>query len=166
MILAASQGNFAGSTLFERNFPLRIVAITFLALIALFQAPSAEAARGKFGTEDELRFVQETKIKQSGINLFLARKIRTENFLLPYMIADEGFVLADHNRGYYPLDEAKIKEFQAQGLLPNPLPPFKLETMDYVMGYSLWLLIAGVGAWMGISALWKRRKGTADAEAV
>jgi uncharacterized protein len=142
----------------EKEKLMRIVVVMLLTLVALMQAPSAHAARGRFGTDDELRSIQETKIQNAGHNLWLARKIRTENFLLPYMIADDGYVLADATRSYFELDEAKIKDYQAQGLLPNPLPPFKFEIGDYAWGYSLWLLIAGVAAWSGISALWSRRK--------
>jgi uncharacterized protein len=128
-----------------------------LGLVVLMQAPSAEA-RGRIGTDEELRSVLETKIQKAGRKLWLARKIRTENFMLPYMVVDDGYVLSESFNSYIALDEAAIKEYQAQGLLPNPLPPFKLQLGDYAWGYSLWILLAGVAAWSGISALWNRRK--------
>jgi hypothetical protein len=144
---------------------VRFILATIFGMLVLIQAPTAEAARGKFGTDEELRFIQETKVMQGPVALWLARKIRTENFMLPYMMVDEGYVLADHSKQYYPLDEAKIKELQDQGLLPNPLPLFKLELLDYILGYSLWLTIAVIGLWMGISAWWKKRK-PADVETI
>jgi hypothetical protein len=137
---------------------VRFVFAMILGLVAFTQAPSAEAARWRFGTSDELRFVQQTQIKEGASTLYLARKLRTENFLLPYMIADDGYVLAAASDSYYPLDEAKIKEFQAKKMLPDPLPPFKLETMDYVLGYAAWIAIAVIASWIGISAMWNRHK--------
>lgn len=143
---------------------MRFAIAAIFGLMVFMQAPSAEAARWRFGTDDELRFVQQTQIKEGAFTLYLARKLRTENFLLPYMIADDGYVLAAQSNTYYPLEEAKIKELQAQGMLPNPLPPFKLALEDYALGYALWLVIAAIGLWMGVSAWWSSRKKRAEGE--
>ena len=36
---------------------------------------------------------------------------------------------------------AMVTDFQKQGQLPDPLPPYRLGLGDYLRGYSLWIVV-------------------------
>lgn len=74
----------------------------------------------------------------------LCYKYSIQYFILGVAIHDDGYVLAkgDDSYEYFPLDETKLRDLQADGTLPNPLPGYSLTWMQYAAGYSLWLLIA------------------------
>ncbi len=107
----------------------------------LLAAASAQAAL-KFGTDERIRYVapfSETGPRDE--KLFLARKITTKSFLLPYTVRDDGYVLGvegDSGR-YYNIRE---------GALPD-LPPYALGTADLLVGHSLWLFLLAVALYAG-----------------
>lgn len=74
----------------------------------------------------------------------LCYKYSIQYFILGVAIHDDGYVLSsgDDYYNYYPLDEAKIRELQTKGVMPDPLPTYSLTWMQYAAGYSLWVLIA------------------------
>ena len=56
-----------------------------------------------------------------------------------------------------------IASFQKEGKLPDPLPPYRLELVDYLKGYSLWIAVVplAVGylyARLAILVLRRRRR--------
>lgn len=72
-------------------------------------------------------------------------------FLAGVYVADEGYVLIDNaDDGYIPLDDEKIQILQEEGLVVTPLPDYKLTGMDYLKGYSLWLIIVALGLYFGV----------------
>ncbi|HAT41678.1 MAG TPA: hypothetical protein DCS87_08120 [Rheinheimera sp.] len=57
-----------------------------------------------------------------------------------------------------PLTDELIAKYQQQGLLPTPLPIYKPSIFDYVIGYSLWLMIAYIFIHFKVEAFFKKRK--------
>jgi hypothetical protein len=93
--------------------------------------------------------------------LYLGYMTKTQNFIAGYSLADEGYVLGvkgDSKKFYHMPTGDDLVRFQQSGLLPNPLPPYQLGTMDYVLGYSLYGVIGFVILWYGIAYVIKKRK--------
>ena len=59
---------------------------------------------------------------------------------------------------YWALDAEMTKALQEAKVLPDPLPKYEIPVMDYVFGYSLWIIIGVLAVWFGVSALLKRNK--------
>jgi hypothetical protein len=124
-----------------------------LAFLPLSGAP-AKAAKGLgFGSDEKIRSLSNTKLRSpSGETLYLAHKVTTQFFLLGVHVKDDGYVLGvqgDSKKYYRMPDNAYVQRWQQQGLLPNPLPRYRLGMFDYLIGYSLWLALAAMGAWYG-----------------
>ena len=139
--------------------------LTILLGIAIIASASSSAHARKlcFGTDENLRKVQDVDLKgPEGGKLHLARKISMDCFLLPYTVRDGGYVLAkEDGKTYFQLTDAQISEYQQQGSLPSPLPPFELSTLDKVFGHSLYLLVLFMIGWFAID--WLRKKGKEEA---
>lgn len=136
-----------------------LIAITALFILVL---PSSEAnARGslRFGDDSTIHFIKELTVKgPKSEELSLGYKTTTKNFALPYYLQKDGYVLkVKGTDGFYILNDKLIRDMQGKGQLPSPLPPFTLSWVDYVFGYLLWVVIAGLLLWGLISMLWKKR---------
>jgi tetratricopeptide (TPR) repeat protein len=76
-------------------------------------------------------------------------------------------------KAYFKLDEARIKSLQASGLLPSPLPPYKLLVFDLVAGHALWAvaliiltpLIILASILRALRAKWRRKRAIPHFEA-
>jgi hypothetical protein len=137
------------------------VALALLVAVAFAVTPAH--AKLHFGLREDTRFLQDVKVTgPNGEALYLAYKISTQNFLLGLYVEDDGYVLVvknDQNRYYKMPTGDVLRSLQVRGLLPDPLPPYSINTLDYLVGYSLWLTIAVtvllcIGQW-----LLKRRRG-------
>jgi hypothetical protein len=98
-----------------------------------------------FGRDESIECIQPVDLKgATGEPLCLAWKTSKYFVGAGVYLSDEGYVLKVTAGGsYYPLPApAELKAFQAQGLLPDPLPSYSLPALEYVFGYSLWLVIA------------------------
>lgn len=105
---------------------------------------------GMFGPDESITCIEDVALKGgNGEPLCLAYK-RTIVFVFAGVyVKDDGYVLKPkaEARTYYPMPTAtELDGFQAAGLLPRPLPPYSLSAWDYLFGYSLWIVIAGVVA--------------------
>lgn len=90
----------------------------------------------------EIDWVANTSARgNDGEVLYLGRRLRTDVFLLPYNITDEGFVMGVKGSptDYYPLSPERIKELQQNGMLPTPLPGYRIRLIDYLIGNALWM---------------------------
>jgi tetratricopeptide (TPR) repeat protein len=128
----------------------------------LLAASPAQAAKIGFGTNERIVKIQDTGIKgPQGEELFLAHKISHHSFVLPYMATDDGYVLGVKGKSssYYRLDDTQIKDLQARGLLPSPLPPYELSALDLAAGYLLWGVLALL-AISGVLALFAKKRQT------
>jgi hypothetical protein len=129
-------------------------------LLTLWHAPVQ--AKLRFGEVERLRHVATTTLTDSsGATLYLARKIVEKHFLLPYALDDQGYVLgvSGDSRRYYPLPAGeKLAALQQAGHLPTPLPPYKLDTIDLLLGHALWVMLVGFAVYGGAHWAWKRRR--------
>ena len=61
-----------------------------------------------------------------------------------------------------PLDDARIARFQSLGVLPEPLPTFSIPLHQYVLGFSWWVLLAGVGVALFAIRIVRRLRGESE----
>ena len=81
-----------------------------------------------------------------------AALIQTDNFIVPYRIAVDSYVLAELNPNtneagdiYYELDSEQIQVLQQEQQLPNPTPTYEIGMDTYLPALGL---IALVVAWL------------------
>lgn len=119
------------------------------------------------GSEDHIECITPVAVKGAeGEALCLAYKTSTLFIGAGVYMRDEGYVLGISNNWYYPMPEAaQLKSFQAQGLIPDPLPSYSVPLWRYGIGYSLWLLIAVMVAFALWSSARKKKRLREDAEA-
>ncbi len=125
-----------------------LLGIALLAVLILLPAP-AEAAKLHFGPDEKLHVIAETKILNNGKPVSLCYKAYTF-FLIGGVYTTDEYVLCEGGASttYWPMPQGdKLAGLQQQGLLPSPLPAYERPAFDYVMGYSLWLLIVVVAVW-------------------
>jgi hypothetical protein len=121
------------------------------------------AKRGLFGKQETIKKLQDVSIKGSkGEDLYLGYKTSALFVFFGVYFKDDGYVLGIKKGygSYYPLDEKQIKEFQEQGHLPKPLPKYSISFFDYLMGYSLWIVLPFI---IGFQILKHRYKKQAKA---
>jgi len=133
-----------------------------LALCSLWLAPAHAALM--FGASESIRFVANITLPgASGERLYLARKITQQSFLLPYSIQDDGYVIgiSGESKKYYPMPQGeRLEALQRAGYLPRPLPPYELQPLDLVFGYSLWIFLLGCAVY-GAYVYLKPKRGAA-----
>ena len=152
----------AGTRSPSRFRTLLLLVLACLACALLLTASPAQAAKISFGTQERIVKIQDTGIKgPQGEELFLAHKVSHHSFALPYMVTDDGYVLGvkGNSSSYYRLDDTQIKDLQARGLLPSPLPPYELSALDQLAGYLLWGVLA-LFAIGGVLALFSKTRRT------
>lgn len=134
-----------------RNFKILLLAV----LTMLLAAPAH--AKFEFGATESIRKIQDVDIKGTeGEALYLGYKITRQAILLPYTMSDDGYVLGvrENTQRYYPLSAEQIAAFQNEGSLPNPLPKYQIDKLDWAIGHALWLTLPFVLA----AVLWPSRK--------
>jgi tetratricopeptide (TPR) repeat protein len=136
-----------------------MLAIAMICATAAF-APPALAAKIMFGAKEYLQKLQDTDIKSpQGESLYLGYKYSHHALILPYRTTDDGYILGVvGQQRYYALDAALIARLQAQRLLPSPLPPYSISWLDYLIGYLLWFIVAGIAASIPLAWLKRRRQ--------
>jgi hypothetical protein len=124
-------------------------------------APSAANAAGRFGKSEEIdRIAPVALVGPSGEHLFLAHKVTTLWFMAGVYMKDDGYVLGveGQDKAYYALPPEKMALAQKAGLLPNPLPAYEIQPIQYLLGYSLWIVLVFVIAWGMIKAAWDKSR--------
>lgn len=126
-----------------------------LSLAAIINACATPAHAGKFffGGDEHLHVITATKLSSDGKPISLCYKTYTY-FLLAGIYTTDTYVLCEGgaSKRYWPMPSgAELAKLQEDGMIPNPLPPYKREWFDYVMGYSLWILAAFVAVWTWLS---------------
>jgi hypothetical protein len=115
-----------------------------------------------FGPDEKLTCIAPVKLKGgNGEELCIGYKTTKFAVFAPAYLKDDGYVLVVENsaKNYYPLPQGtELAEFQSAGMLPKPLPPYTIPTLEYVFGYLLWIAIgATVLVSWAARALRKRR---------
>ena len=118
-----------------------------------------------FGTSESLKCVKGityfklTNEQGREINSCYAAMVNTESFLVPYKVYIDRYVIAEVNNQtndagerYYELDEEWKEGLQAEGLLPNSLPPYQIGLDSYLPAAGLVLLFVGYIAWVIVQA--------------
>ena len=130
---------------------------SLIAIILLFAMALPAHARGlKFGDDEQIHMLEDVLIQSSTATeeLYLGYKTTTKFFGLGVYINDGGYVLGVKGENkYYSLTADQIKKFQSESTLPKPLPPYEISLIDYIFGYSLWILLVGVGLFYLIKSL-------------
>jgi hypothetical protein len=77
-----------------------------------------------------------------------------QNVFLGIYIGNGGYILGvkGDSKHYYDLPTAQdVERLQRARLLPNPLPPYRMDFADYLYGYLFWPILALIiiaGIWM------------------
>jgi hypothetical protein len=111
-----------------------------------------------FGKEEKLVCLADVPLKGAEDEpLCLAHKTTKQFFVAGIYLSDDGYVLKIQGKdAFYPLPgEPELSQLQSEALLPKPLPPYAISTIDYLMGYSLWIIIGGMVAFYGAKTLLK-----------
>jgi len=99
-----------------------------------------------FGKDETLTCVQPVTLKGANDEaLCLAYKTSKYFVGAGVYLKDDGYVLksmASPDTYYQVPEGAELKAFQADGLMPDPLPPYSVPFVEYLFGYSLWILVA------------------------
>ncbi|CAN5264885.1 hypothetical protein BH10PSE9_BH10PSE9_08980 [soil metagenome] len=138
-----------------------IVRLAAAFVVAAFMFASNAAHAAMFGKDETIHFIQDVSItSQDNKPLFLGYKTTTNWILAGVSISDDGYVFGlreDHSK-YIETTPDEIAKFQKSGLLPDPLPPYKIPLIEYILGYSLWIVIPIVALVYLIG--WMRKRKT------
>lgn len=135
--------------------------VSAVATLVLMSAPAQAFA---FGATEELHTIADVGVVgEKNEALALGYKTTTQNFLLPYTISDDGYVLISKTESntYYPIAGRQLIEWQAAGLLPDPLPTYEISMLDRLIGHALWPTLVVIGLVYLIQTLRRRRTATA-----
>lgn len=142
----------------------KTISLAILGAMFAFSLPAqAKGLPVYFGESDELNKIEgTTPIKMDREQFSLGYRTYFKWFVAGVYVKDEGYVLIDHSdNAYVPLDEEDIKQLQEEKTLPTPLPQYSLSAVDYLKGYSLWLIIIALAGYFGFKA---KRRSKSQAE--
>lgn len=128
------------------------IGCAFIALICLVISSDASAKRNRgfafftFGASDDLDCVQDTPIRIEGQNWCVAEYTETYYFLAGVWTSGRIVLGAPSANTYMDMPKGdSLKNFQASGMLPDPLPKYAGTLLDYLVGFSLWIFLGVVG---------------------
>lgn len=144
-----------------------LIAIALVALLA--SAPDAEArGLGRFGNEDVFHKIQDLEIPAELAGELppkWSEGVELDSHLVTHWLGagawleDKGYAIKLRGGDtYWPLDADMAAGLQEMNILPRPLPKYEIPVIDYVFGYSLWIVIAVLVAWYAVAAMMKRKK--------
>jgi hypothetical protein len=133
-----------------------------LAILFLLLLPAARAeARMSFGTQDDIHFLQNVKLTgPNGEALLLGYMTQSRHIIAPVYMEDRGYALGlrfDQTRYFRMPTGDELRQYQKAGLLPDPLPPYRLTVGNYIMGYFLWFALGVMALIYGAFCLFRRR---------
>jgi hypothetical protein len=130
-----------------------------LSLIVILLGLSASPVRADmlFGPDESIHRITEIEIDEK--DYYLAFKTTIYFFVAGVYLSDDGYVLQEKHMvengksdWFIPLDPDEIRDLQAGGYLPDPLPRYAVPFWEYLFGYSLWLVVAGTAAFSALGA--------------
>jgi hypothetical protein len=124
---------------------------------ALWQTADARAMELWFGTGERIREIQPTKDPQYK----LCYKVSIFFFIAGCYVKDDGYVLqmAGEPSRYIALTPEMIRQLQQDGTLPTPLPPYSLWWLDYLAGYSTWIILGPIIGFPLAKSAWVKMRG-------
>jgi hypothetical protein len=135
----------------------------FIVMLVLATTVPAFARGDRYvETKATIHRIQDIEIKGAKQEaLFLGYMTTTSKLfaVLGVAVSDHGYVFGMRSdpEHFYPTTQAELKSFQERGLLPNPLPAYSLSFVDYLLGYSLWILLVPMLGFAGWSNVKRRR---------
>ena len=146
-----------------------VLAVAAIAAAFLAMAPAAEARGvGRFGEEDNFNKVQTLSLPAELANALppeWAKGIELDTHTITHWfgagawLEDKGFAITvPGTDDYWQLTDEMTTELQGAGILPSPMPKYEIPIMDYVFGYSLWIVLAVVALFYGGKALLFKKK--------
>lgn len=145
---------------------LKIIVFAAIAVSAL-PPPQAHAGKMFFGADEKLHVIAPTEMKSSsGAPLYLCFKTYSYFFVAGLYATSERVICdGELSKSYWPMPEpARLKEFQAAGLVPDPLPDYQVDTIEYIFGYSMWILIAAIALFTYFSSKREKAEAVKNAE--
>lgn len=140
---------------------------TFLFFATLFLSNQSHAAKLRFGPHEKIHHINDIALTGSdGEELYLGRLVYTYFVGAGAYMRDDGFVIGIKNKkdAFYPMPTGEeLSDLQAEGLLPSSLPDFEFTLVDYLLGYSLYILIIGLALFHGIKYLFQRKRSSKSA---
>jgi hypothetical protein len=139
---------------------MRTIFVCISLLVILF-TKRVEAAVIRFGLDESINKIQDVSFKGSeNEDLYLGHLTGILCIGAGVCLIDKGYVLGikSGSRGYYPLTQETIKSLQVRNLLPTPLPKYHISFIDYLFGYSLWIILAGAFVYYALRAYYERKK--------
>ena len=131
--------------------------------VLLVLSPATANAVTLFGTVEDIHPIQDVRLTgPDGQALFLGNKTSTVYFIGGAALSDDGYVLglrAEPNRFLDMPAGGVLADFQKRGLLPDPLPGYRLGFLAYLKGYSLWIALAVALGTYALVLLGRRRAG-------
>ncbi len=115
----------------------------------------------KFGVEEKLFDLAETKYYDGDEPLWIKGKITTYFFVGGVFVRNDGCVLATKGSkdSYHPLpSRGEIAALQQAEILPNPLPEFRTPPLELFMGFLVWIVFGTSAIYYFIKSKFDRRR--------
>lgn len=119
--------------------------LILLFTISIPTLATAKKVGGLFGKSERIVKIKDLEAKgPNNEDVYLAYKTTGYYFFLGAYFSNDGYVLGIKEKfgSYYPLNENQLADFQKSGILPTPLPTYKIPVLDWLWGFSLWILLA------------------------
>ena len=120
-------------------------------LILLFTTIYLTKAKAAvFGKDENLHAIEinneKIPVEDGNTNCYLGFKTSGYYFIAGLYLKNDGYVLIEqaNQNTYFPLTENDIAYYQKQKILPTPLPTYKVPIVEYLLGFSLWIIVIGV----------------------
>jgi hypothetical protein len=129
-----------------------VLSITMILFGLIGLSPSSARADMLFGPDESIHRITEVEI--DGETYYLAFKTTMYFFVAGVYVSDDGYVLQEKGKTnwFIPLSQDEIRDLQAAGHLPDPLPRYTVPIWEYLFGYSLWIVVAGTAAFSALGA--------------
>ena len=141
----------------------KLLSLCVLWLLSIFSVNGYAYHKGIplfWGERESIHKIVDIPLKGSkGEDLFLAYKTHSYFLLAGIYLEDDGYVIgiSGNDNGYYPLPSGyKLREFREAGMLPIELPKYKITFLDYIIGYSLWIIIACIALYLFAKSLFSK----------
>jgi len=136
---------------------------TILCLLLVFSASMLNLSHAKgglrFGTDIRTHHIIELEKDGNEETSYLGYYTETEWFGLGVGIEDKGYIIGIKGQDkFVPLNEDLKRAMQEKGFLPMSLPEYKISMIDYIFGYSLYIVIIGILLWGGMQYMLKARR--------
>jgi tellurite resistance protein len=135
--------------------PLRLVSFALIFTLVMITGSSEAEAKsrkfvipfGIFGSRDEIICLEDVILVENNDQSLCIAEYNVYKFFFAGISTNSKLVIAHKNENiYYEIPTGSELEYlQNEGFLPNPLPTYSRPILDYLKGYSLWILLAIIG---------------------